>query len=227
MFGYHRPASTDLHVQIFSQDPFIAYIDNFVSHDEIDHLLKLSKGRYKTSMVYPGDKSHIDNSQRVSESAVLPRDETVIRIEERALAFQGWRGNSTYMQPMKTQRYGVNGFYNFHYDWDSLVEKGNRVTTYMVYLVADCTGGGTNFPRLPRPNDTRWCNIIFCDDDEYDGVTFKPRVGTAVFWENIHSNGSFHRGVRHASLPVKSGQKIGLNIWGWDKDWRPPMKLQD
>lgn len=178
-------------------------------------------------MVYPGGKSHVDTSQRVSESAVLPRDEIVLRVEKRALALQGWRGENTYMQKMKTQRYGVNGFYNFHYDWDILVKDGNRVTTYMVYLVANCTGGGTNFPRLQRPNDSRWCNVIDCEDDEYSGVTFKPRVGAAVFWENMHPNGSFHRGVRHASLPVKSGHKVGLNIWGWDKEWRPPVELEE
>ncbi|OOF95810.1 hypothetical protein ASPCADRAFT_36224, partial [Aspergillus carbonarius ITEM 5010] len=207
---------TPVPFQVFSHDPLILYIENFVSPEEIDHLLQLSESRYTPSMVYPGGKSHVDTSERVSESAIMPPDDEIVRgIEARALAIQGWRGDSAFMQKMKTQRYGVNGFYNFHYDWDSLIQKGNRITTFMVYLVANCTGGGTNFPRLSRPNDTRWCGIIDCEEEEYEGVTFKPRVGAAVFWENMHANGSFHRGVRHASLPVKSGEKVGLNIWGW------------
>ncbi|CAI7600466.1 unnamed protein product [Penicillium viridicatum] len=160
LLEHYKGIGTDFQVQIFSRDPLITYIHNFVSQDEIDHLLNIR-------------------------------------------------------------------FYNFDYDWDILAKYGNRVTTYMVYLVADCTGGGTNFPRLQRPNDSRWCKVIDCDDDEYSGVTFKPKVGAAVFWENMHPNGSFHRGVRHASLPVKSGQKVGLNIWGWDKEWRPPVELQE
>lgn len=32
------------------------------------------------------------------------------------MAYDLRRGNSTYVQKMKTQRYGINGFYNFHYD---------------------------------------------------------------------------------------------------------------
>lgn len=176
-------------------------------------------------MIYPGDDAYVDRTQRYSESAELDRDDVVRRIEKRARKLQGYRGNRTRLQPMKTQRYPVGGFYNFHYDWDPLVTEGNRDTTLMVYLVGDCTGGGTNFPRLEHPTDTRWCNIIECEgseDNDYDGVTFKPIEGSAVFWENMHPNGSFNTQVRHASVPVKSGSKVGLNIWSWNLDWRTP-----
>jgi len=56
----------------------------------------------------------------MSESTILPPHEIVTRIKNRALSFQGWRGNNTYIQTMKTQWCGINGFYTFHYDWDSL-----------------------------------------------------------------------------------------------------------
>lgn len=176
-------------------------------------------------MVYPGEDAYLDLTQRVSESADVPRTDIVRRIERRARHFQGWRGKETRLQPLRVQRYGVNGFYTFHYDLDRTVEDGNRVTTFTVYLVGNCTGGGTNFPRLQRPEDRRWCDVVECDDDDYPGVTFKPIAGSAVFWENMHPNGSFHRGVRHAGLPVKSGVKVGLNIWSWDFSWRPPPSL--
>jgi prolyl 4-hydroxylase len=156
---------------------------------------------------------------------VIKRDPVVRRIEKRAINFQGWRGEDTHIQPLKTQRYGYNGYFSFHYDWDPSVKEGNRVTTFMIYLVDECTGGGTNFPRLQQPDDHRWCDVIACDEDDrdgYDGVTFKPVAGSAIFWENMHPNGSFHHGVRHASLPVKSGEKVGLNIWTWDSAWKEP-----
>ncbi|PYI05625.1 hypothetical protein BO78DRAFT_271472, partial [Aspergillus sclerotiicarbonarius CBS 121057] len=207
-------------VQIFSRDPLVLYITNFVTQSEIDHLLRISEGRYEQSMVYPVSGEYVDTNQRVSESAYVPRDDVVRQIEKRARKFQGWRGKATHLQELKTQRYGVNGFYNFHYDWAGDSDEGNRVTTFMVYLATNCTGGGTNFPRLERPEDRRWCNVIECDDDEYSGVTFKPIPGAAVFWENMHPNGSVHRATRHAALPVKSGEKVGLNIWGWDTSWK-------
>ncbi|KAJ5943770.1 Prolyl 4-hydroxylase alpha subunit, partial [Penicillium verrucosum] len=90
LLGHYKDIGTDFQVQIFSRDPLIVYIDNFVSQDEIDHLLNISEDEWTPSMVYPGGKSHVDTSQRVSESALLPRDEIVLRIEKRALAFQGW-----------------------------------------------------------------------------------------------------------------------------------------
>lgn len=171
-------------------------------------------------MIYPAGEAQFDSKQRVSETAEIERDAVVRRIEDRARHFQGWRGNSTKLQRLRTQRYHVGGFYTFHYDWDPLLTEGNRVTTFMVYLEADCEGGGTNFPKLHRPDD-RWCNVVDCAEDEYKGVTFKPIPGSAIFWENTHPNGTLHKGVRHASLPVKSGTKIGLNIWTWDTEWRP------
>jgi hypothetical protein len=52
------------------------------------------------------------------------------------------------------------------------------------------------------------------------GTTFKPRKGRGVFWVNLHESGFGDQRVRHAGLPVREGQKVGMNIWvkrdfGW------------
>lgn len=204
----------------------ILYINDFVSRREILHVLKKSEGLYKRTPVYSGEEAYYDDDIRVSETAVLEMDRTLRGIRQRARKLQGWRGKSHIIEPLKVQRYGVNGFFNFHWDWDTHVEEGNRVATFMIFLEANCTGGGTNFPDLPMPKDDRWCDVIECgssdDQNVYKGVTFKPIQGAAVFWENTHVNGSLNTLVRHAGLPVASGQKVGLNIWTWDSAWRPP-----
>lgn len=89
----------------------------------------------------------------------------------------------------------------------------------MVYLDDQCTGGGTEFPRLKRPIGDRWCKLIECggdasQEDEY-GVTFKPVKGNAVYWENFRPDGRGYEETWHAGLPVKSGVKVGLNVWSW------------
>lgn len=84
----------------------------------------------------------------------------------------------------------------------------------MVYLGDECTGGGTQFPRISRPADERWCEFIECDGVN-QGTTFKPRKGSAVFWQNFDADGKGHKDTIHAGLPVQSGTKIGLNIWSW------------
>jgi prolyl 4-hydroxylase len=83
----------------------------------------------------------------------------------------------------------------------------------MVYLDDDCTGGGTKFPRLEKPSGQAWCDVIDCEDPE--GVAFKPVKGNAVYWENFRPDGKGYEETWHAGLPVKSGVKVGLNIWSW------------
>lgn len=181
-----------------------------------------SEGRFEVSRVWRESEGYVDLDVRVSETAPIERDEVVHRIEQRAMNIIGWRDEHTKLQRLKVQRYHINGYYNFHYDWDPASTEGNRMTTFMVYLVDNCTGGGTNFPRLKRPMDQRWCDVIECEDnDDYPGVIFTPIAGSAVYWENFHPNGTPHRETRHAGLPVESGNKVGLNIWSWDNSWRP------
>jgi prolyl 4-hydroxylase len=115
----------------------------------------------------------------------------------------------------------------------------------MVYLEANCTGGGTHFPRLERPQDGSWCRFIKCGDDASSrdaalvasaaeneqpkedlskGVIFKPLAGNAVYWENMRSDGSGYAESWHAGLPVTKGVKIGLNIWSWLAEGYVPVE---
>jgi len=132
-----------------------------------------------------------------------------------------------FIEPLLAQRYNVDGFYIYHCDWDDALTQGNHATTFMMSLVGNCTGRGTNFPFLLHPSDTRWCGVIPCEEegkgrDGYQGVILKPIVGSAVYWENFHPNGTGHKGVYHAGLPVKSGVKVGLNMWSWNTAWVKP-----
>ncbi|KAI0022357.1 putative prolyl 4-hydroxylase alpha subunit [Xylariomycetidae sp. FL0641] len=218
-------------VQVVSRDPLILSIKNFLSDEEIKKVLELSEGGWEESKIYPAGDAYVDTRVRISEMAWVRRSDPVTRrIAERARRLQGWRGGGTVIEKMKAQRYGPQGFFTWHEDYDGDWTRGNRVTTFMVYLNDDFEGGGTNFPRVPRPADPRWCgDVILCGDDGTDGdgnvgTTFKPLKGAAVFWENMYPNGSFHPAVTHASMPVKRGQKLGLNIFGWDKNWTMPVE---
>lgn len=95
----------------------------------------------------------------------------------------------------------------------------------MVYVDAQCEGGGTEFPRIRMPDVSkgRWCEFLECEEDEDKnpkgkenlGIVFKPIKGNAVFWENIRPDGRGYEETFHAGLPVLSGSKVGLNIWSW------------
>jgi prolyl 4-hydroxylase len=196
-----------------------------------------SEGKYAPSIVYDGVSERVDPSTRLSDRALLERDDVVRCLEERARSFQGWRPY-LYIERMFAQRYNVSGHYRHHYDWTGASRRAGRVSTFMVYLNADCTGGGTNFPRLSKPRDRKWCRFIECDSEDENteqrrlgegsqptlaGVTFKPIKGNAVFWENLRPDGTGYPETWHAAFPVLSGRKVGLNIWSW---YQPPARTQ-
>lgn len=140
-------------------------------------------------------------------------------IEERAREIQGWKPD-LYVEKLWAQRYEAGGHYTYHFDWSGDIgsHRGGRLSTFMVYLDDDCTGGGTNFPRLERPAEPKWCDVLDCGeraDGEEQGVTFMPVKGNAVYWENFRPDGRGYEETWHAGLPVKSGVKVGLNIWSW------------
>ncbi|KAK4965652.1 hypothetical protein LTR66_012100 [Elasticomyces elasticus] len=210
---------------LLSRQPLVIYIEDFLSEAESKHLLEISESQFEPSLVWNGEEARVDPSVRISENALLDRDDVVKCIEERARAFQGWRPK-TYIERLRTQRYGPSGHYVHHYDFsaDAKATGWGRVSSFMVYVDADCSGGGTNFPRIRRPKDERWCEFIECGVvnavgadgvDEHEGVTFKPIKGNAVFWENLKEDGSGYEETWHAGLPVVNGTKVGLNIWNY------------
>ncbi|KAK2625983.1 hypothetical protein QTJ16_004245 [Diplocarpon rosae] len=212
---------------ILSLEPLIIYIENFLSPGESRHLIKISEGKFEASTVSTGAETSIKTEVRHSEVALVDRDDVVRCIEHRARDFQGWRPD-LHVERLRTQRYGVGGHYVHHYDWSGASRDADRVSTFMVYVNGSCEGGGTEFPRIRMPDTSQggWCEFLECEprggpvDVETQrrgeaGVTFKPKTGNAVFWENLRPDGSGYEETWHAGLPVLSGTKIGLNIWSW------------
>lgn len=181
----------------------------------IQYLICVFSGdHFEPSTIFQGGVESHDPTIRNSTKALLPRTHTVQCIEARAREFQGWRPD-VFIERLWAQQYGPGGHYVHHYDWSSQGKGGaGRVSTFMVYLQADCTGGGTNFPRLTMPPSEEWCRFLECDS-KHTGITFKARKGSAVYWENFNRHGMGYEETWHAGLPVESGVKVGLNIWSW------------
>ncbi|KAI9697724.1 MAG: hypothetical protein M1820_007711 [Bogoriella megaspora] len=201
-------------IHIFSANPLIIYIENFVSLSEASHLIEQSESKWQLSTIFNGDEEVHNPAIRNSSKALIDRDTIVQCIEQRALSVQGWP-RDTFIERLWTQKYGTGGHYSHHFDWGAAGKMARRVSTFMVYLAADCTGGGTNFPRLKKPEDGKWS--LFLDDNEKDvnGVTFKAIAGNAVFWMNFDAGGKGYQETIHAGMPVKGGSKVGLNVWSW------------
>ncbi|KAF2134282.1 hypothetical protein P153DRAFT_108810 [Dothidotthia symphoricarpi CBS 119687] len=240
-------------VYVLRRDPLVVYIEGFLSAEEAGHVVGLSEPLFTPSTTWTGHAEYLNKTIRNSEKAPLPRDDVVKCIEDRARRFQGWRP-WMFIEKLWTQRYGAGGHYTYHYDWSTGTQKSGRVSSFMVYVAANCTGGGTHFPRLERPRGREWCRFIECEEEmdgveeqgvagtnatsqsgksegkEVDlrqGVIFKPVARNAVFWENMRSDGTGYLESWHAGLPVKSGVKVGLNVWSWFQEgFVPPVEEQ-
>ncbi|KAK1756221.1 hypothetical protein QBC47DRAFT_182472 [Echria macrotheca] len=219
-------------VHIFSREPLVLYIENFLNQDERDHLLDISNPIFEPSTITHdgGDSTHRDATIRDSEVAVIPRTDTVGCIEDRARALQGWR-DEVWIERLRVQRYGPNGHYNHHFDWSTNRSGWGRVSSFMVWVDdgnGSLRGGGTEFPLLQPKGDPRWCAFVECPtrsdgqdnhEAEVRPVVFKPLPGNAVYWENFRADntGRGYQETWHAGLPVTEGIKVGLNIWSWGR----------
>jgi len=162
-------------------------------------------------------KLSIDKAYRRSMTAKLDRNDDVIkRIENRAQSFSFYKRVGDF-QPIVVQNYGIAGQYRDHYDWFDNTQAlgGNIASTFFVYISSNCTGGGTNFPRLTPPEDEKWCEFVDCDRPLDEGMTFKPILGNAIYWENLDGDDKGNPLTLHAGMPVTSGNKMGMNMWTW------------
>ncbi|KAI0384676.1 hypothetical protein F5Y04DRAFT_219024 [Hypomontagnella monticulosa] len=206
---------------IVSKSPLVIYLPNFITAEEREHLLAVTKDTFSHSAVADASGAQGLRQTRTSQSTNVPRDAVVRCIEERALLFQGFDVPRTHLEPLQLVKYGLGERYHFHTDWYTNAAHatsamgGNRLSSFFAYVHAsdDITGGGTNFPMVSAPLDERWCDFIDCDEPWENGVTFRPLVGNAVFWQNLNEDGTGDQRTLHAGLPVTSGSKIGMNIW--------------
>lgn len=169
-------------------------------------------------------ESNIDPDERKSESAEVPLEDPVSQcIIERTKLLLG-NVQHEEVEALQLLRYDSGGQFRLHYDWFPFVANKRNVSatapdrdfqrlgTIFVYLNDDCVGGQTYFPCLPGVSDQA-DGEKFSRTDTGKGLLVNPKKGNAVFWNNMHANGTGDRRVLHAGLPLQSGVKMGINIF--------------
>ncbi|ROW04692.1 hypothetical protein VMCG_04753 [Cytospora schulzeri] len=212
------------HTEIISLDPLLIYIHGFLHTDEIDSLLATAEPLFKPSTVTKYGRK-VDTLDRTSSSAGLPLgNPTVQCVLARARAFMGtmMRGEDE-MGPPQLVRYTAGQQFNIHHDWYDTPQRAydgsrrtfNRIASFFAILEDDCTDGETYFPNVIGPlthgehskvvqragsrswkqSDPTW------RAHEDGGLAFRPVKGNALFWVNLHTNGTGDERTLHAGLP--------------------------
>jgi prolyl 4-hydroxylase len=139
-------------------------------------------------------------------------DDVTMCLARRAAEFQGLIAPER-MGALQVVRYEEGQEFTAHFDWAES-STNHRETSFFGILEADCKDCGTQFPNLRAywpTEDKRWCRLVDCEENEM--LTFKAVSGSALFWKNLHTNGTGDHRTLHAGLPVGNGTKYGLNIW--------------
>lgn len=223
--------------QIVSLDPLLIYIHSFLRPSEIESLLDTADPLFKPSTVTKHGLK-VDSAERTSSTAGLPLEDPAVQcVLGRSSHFLGrvMREGVDEMGPPQLVRYTAGQKFNIHHDWydtpqwayDGSNRQFNRVASFFAILEDNCTDGETYFPYVgpsaqergtasqrpayePRKwnqSDPTW------RDHESGGLAFRPIKGNALFWLNLHSDGTGHEKTLHAGLPVGNGVKTAMNIW--------------
>ncbi|TVY37635.1 Prolyl 4-hydroxylase [Lachnellula subtilissima] len=204
-------------IRTLSYDPLILHIENFITLQESKRLREIVPF-YELSKVALPNGTVLFSDRRTSSTAYLPGDDLLVQcLKKRAAEFQGYVGVEN-IESLQVTRYLEGQHFKHHYDWTpdprQVNETTNRETTIFAILEADCSMCGTEFPALAinwTLEDNKWCRFVDCNSTE--ALTIKPIPGSAIFWRNLHSDGSGDARTMHAGQKVERGVKVGLNIW--------------
>mmetsp|Transcript_50307 Transcript_50307/g.106921 ORF Transcript_50307/g.106921 Transcript_50307/m.106921 type:complete len:685 (-) Transcript_50307:40-2094(-) len=191
-----------------SAAPQLSVIDNFLSTEEMEHLIRLGQPFLKASTVFEQGQLTIAK-YRNSRTAWLSEDqvdEITDRVERRVTLLTGLNLRSAEQAQIAYYAAGDQGRYEPHFDWGSTDDVrrnfysletndtlGARIATFLIYL-RDVPGGGHTF---------------FTETD----LMVSPKAGRAVFWYNLDSEAFGDILTRHGACPVVQGDKYVYTKW--------------
>lgn len=179
-------------------------IDDFLTPEECDHIISISKDQMKPSMIYSDTSDVYDTASRKSEQAWIKdeADPLVASISQKVSKISQIPIEN--QEDMQVVSYNPGGFFTPHYDAcdgnTGYCERmdgraGPRLWTYLIYLNDNFEGGETVFPELK--------------------VSVKPKKGKCVVFQSTlpEPDGRIILEALHGGNPVISGNKWICNKW--------------
>lgn len=186
----YKPVLMDKSINLF-------YVPNFLTQEECDHLINISQDKFSRSGIVIGGKNSYGNN-RTSQTYYFSRgqDDVIKNIEARvSLVVQK---PIECIESLQIVKYESQQEFKEHYDWfekdyRETLNKNQRQYTFFIYLNDVNNGGYTRFPKL--------------------NLTFKPKKGSALFWQNCVTHDNCLNNSLHQGEPPIGEIKYGLNIW--------------
>ena len=212
-------------MEIINDSPKVYTIDNYLSDEECEHFINISRNHIKQALV-SGDKEGFVSNGRSGKNHWLQhnRDNITKKIGEKIAEQVGIPLENA--EAYQVIYYDKSEEYRQHYDgWlfdgseksrRNMKYGGQRIKTALVYLNDVDEGGGTKFTKL--------------------NLEVNAKKGKLLVFENVYSGtNKRHELSEHAGMPVIQGKKWAFNLWfreesrqklyDYDKWVETPLKL--
>ena len=179
----------------------LRFIENILSDQECDYLIKLSEDILRPSGVVDKGYTYVSDD-RTSYSASLNKfkyNPKIIKIMRKFMKLFGDKVERDQFEDLQVVRYHPGQFFKNHFDWfnHEKIKSGTtnqRMYTIFIYLNDIKEGGGeTDFPNL--------------------NLKVQPKKGSGAFWINCLDEFNCLEYSLHAGLPPQNEIKYGLNVW--------------
>jgi len=196
-----RLPDREVQVLLTMQRPRVVLFGSFMSDEECDALMDLSRPRLARSETVDHKSGGSEvNAARTSDGMFFERGEAPLiqRIEQRIAALLHWPVEKG--EGLQILRYRPGAQYRPHFDYFDpaqpgtaavLKRGGQRVGTLIMYLHVPAQGGGTVFPDV--------------------GLEVAPVKGHALFFSYDRPHES--TGTLHGGSPVTDGEKWVATKW--------------
>ena len=193
----------DLNKTVYCEDPLVFTIDNYLTDEECDHFINISKDKMQRAVVSDNKTGYVSKGRTGSNHWVTHnQDEITSQVGERIAKEVGHPLINS--EKYQVIHYNKTQEYRRHYDsWEhDYSEKslrcmkygGARLLTALCYLNDVEEGGGTSFPKLD--------------------IVVKAKKGRIVCFENTYKNSHVkHELAEHAGMPIINGEKYAFNLW--------------
>ena len=182
--------------ELKNSDIQLRYIEDLLLPEECSHLINIAKDKLSRSKVVNTKDDHYDESRTSYSYYFDVAHDDIIKTIEKRISLLILKPLET-IEALQVVRYEDGQEFKEHYDWfqDEYRDKINnqRQYTFFVYLNNVENGGETLFPKL--------------------NLSFKPKAGNALFWENCYSFNDCYDEALHQGKSPKGETKYGLNIW--------------
>tara|TARA_Y100000389_G_scaffold153040_1_gene153175 strand:- start:21794 stop:23836 length:2043 start_codon:yes stop_codon:yes gene_type:complete len=191
-------------VKVYCEDPYVATYDDFITDEDCEHFINISKPLLKRALV-SDDKNGVASAGRTGSNTWIDHDHDEItkKVGEKIAKIVNMPLENA--EAFQVIYYNTNQEYRQHYDsWvhdgseksiRCMKYGGSRIKTALCYLNNVNSGGGTKMTKL--------------------NVTIPPKKGKLLVFQNTVSdtNHDRHELSEHAGTPVVEGEKYAFNLW--------------